>query len=90
MPSPDGLTQVFLIGENFIGKDPVTLILGDNIFHGEEISVRLQQLSRQTTGATVFGYYIKDPKLYGVAGFDAQVTVTPLEEKPEKPSGCFW
>lgn len=88
-PTPDGLAQAFLIGENFIGNDPVTLILGDNIFHGEGLSIRLQNISQQTNGATVFGYYVKDPERYGVAGFDKYGNVTSLEEKPKNPKSNY-
>ena len=68
-PSPDGLAQAFIIGEHFIGSDDVTLILGDNIFYGEGLSKRLQNIA-QSKGATIFGYYVKDPHRYGVAAFD--------------------
>jgi len=88
-PSPDGLAQAFLIGESFIGKDNVTLILGDNIFYGEGLSSRFQQLAQQEKGATVFGYYVKDPQYYGVAGFDSQGNVTSLEEKPKVPKSNY-
>lgn len=81
-PSPDGLAQAFIIGGDFIGTDPVTLILGDNIFYGEGMSDRLQEIAKKDTGATVFGYYVKDPGRYGVVGFDADGAVTSLEEKP--------
>lgn len=84
-PSPDGLAQAFIIGEEFIGNDTVTLILGDNIFYGEGLSERLQKISKQESGATVFGYFVRDAKRYGVVGFDAQGRVTSLEEKPEFP-----
>lgn len=88
-PSPDGLAQAFLIGEEFIGDDPVTLILGDNIFYGEGLSARLQAISRQDRGATIFGYYVKDPKRYGVAGFNEKGSVTSLEEKPANPKSNY-
>jgi len=84
-PSPDGLAQAFLIGEKFIGNDSVTLILGDNIFYGEGLSDRMQQIAKKETGATVFGYYVKDPERYGVVGFDENGNVTSLEEKPVVP-----
>ncbi len=65
-PSPDGLAQAFIIGEDFIGEDDVTLVLGDNIFYGQGLADSLQQVSQQKEGATVFGYYVKDPERYGV------------------------
>jgi len=88
-PSPDGLAQAFLIGEEFIGDDPVTLILGDNIFYGEGLSARLQKVARQEQGATIFGYYVKDPQRYGVACFDENGNITDLEEKPERPKSSY-
>nr|WP_320193486.1 glucose-1-phosphate thymidylyltransferase RfbA [uncultured Desulfobacter sp.] len=88
-PSPDGLAQAFIIGESFIQNDPVTLILGDNIFYGEGLSTRLQTIAKEEQGATIFGYYVKDPKRYGVAGFDDNGKVTSLEEKPEKPKSNY-
>jgi glucose-1-phosphate thymidylyltransferase len=87
--SPDGLAQAFLIGEEFIGQDPVTLILGDNIFYGEGLSNRLQNIGKKDKGATVFGYYVKDPQRYGVIGLDDLKNVTSLEEKPEKPKSNY-
>ncbi len=88
-PSPDGLAQAFLIGESFIGNNNVSLILGDNIFYGEGLSSRFQEISQQESGATVFGYYVKDPQYYGVAGFDNQGNVTSLEEKPKDPKSNY-
>lgn len=88
-PSPDGLAQAFIIGENFIKNDPVTLILGDNIFYGEGLSDRLQVISKQERGTTVFGYYVKDAKRYGVVGFDDTGKVTSLEEKPVNPKSNY-
>jgi glucose-1-phosphate thymidylyltransferase len=88
-PSPDGLAQAFLIGEKFIGKDPVALVLGDNIFYGEGLSERLQKIAQQDKGATVFGYYIKDPDRYGVVEFDDQGHAISIEEKPEKPKSNY-
>ena len=87
--SPDGLAQAFLIGEKFIGKDPVTLILGDNIFYGEGLSKRLQQIARQDKGATVFGYYVKDPERYGIVELDDQGQVVSIEEKPKNPKSNY-
>jgi glucose-1-phosphate thymidylyltransferase len=88
-PSPDGLAQAFIIGEEFIKNDPVTLILGDNIFHGEGLSDRLRIISKQKKGATVFGYYVKDAQRYGVVGFNEAGKVTSLEEKPENPKSNY-
>jgi glucose-1-phosphate thymidylyltransferase len=88
-PSPDGLAQAFIIGRNFVGSDPVTLVLGDNIFYGEGLSERLQAIARQDRGATVFGYYVKNPRRYGVVGFDKTGNVTSLEEKPELPKSNY-
>ncbi|MDA3789945.1 MAG: glucose-1-phosphate thymidylyltransferase RfbA [Desulfobacula sp.] len=87
--SPDGLAQAFIIGEDFIKNDPVTLILGDNIFYGEGLSDRLQVIARKNKGATIFGYYVKDPQHYGVIGFDSSGCVTSLEEKPENPKSNY-
>ena len=84
-PSPDGLAQAFIIGDQFIGKDPVALVLGDNIFYGSGLSKMLQRTCAETSGATVFGYYVNDPERYGVAEFDSKGNVVSLEEKPLKP-----
>ncbi len=88
-PSPDGLAQAFIIGEEFIKNDPVTLILGDNIFYGEGLSDRLQVIAKKDTGATIFGYYVKDPQRYGVVGFDSKGSVVSLEEKPDVPKSKY-
>ncbi len=88
-PSPDGLAQAFIIGEAFIQNDPVTLVLGDNIFHGQGLSDRLQVIAKKEKGATVFGYYVKDPQRYGVVGFDSNGRATSLEEKPEVPKSNY-
>lgn len=88
-PSPDGLAQAFIIGEDFIGRESVTLILGDNIFHAEGLSHRLQQVSQQESGATVFGYYVQRPERYGVVVFDKQGKVIDLEEKPAQPKSYY-
>ncbi len=88
-PSPDGLAQAFIIGERFIKNDPVTLILGDNIFYGEGLSDRLQVIAKKNKGATVFGYYVKDPQRYGVVGFDNKGSVISLEEKPDIPKSKY-
>ena len=88
-PSPDGLAQAFIIGEDFIQDDPVTLILGDNIFYGEGLSDRLQVIAKKDKDATIFGYYVKGPQRYGVVGFDTNGSVTSLEEKPEVPKSNY-
>ena len=88
-PSPDGLAQAFLIGEEFIGDDSVCLILGDNIFYAEGMSGLLRTAAQQTEGATVFGYSVSNPKDYGVVQFDADGAVVSLEEKPQKPKSRY-
>ena len=91
-PSPDGLAQAFLIGEDFIGKDDVCLILGDNIFYGQHFSQMLSQAVnnvKQEQKATVFGYYVKDPERYGVAEFDPEGNVLSIQEKPKKPKSNY-
>jgi len=82
---PRGLADAFLIGEEFIGDDDVCLILGDNLFYGEYIGGLLKEASEQKSGATIFGYYVKDPERYGVVEFDNNSKAISLEEKPEKP-----
>ena len=84
-PSPDGLAQAFIIGEGFIGNDSVCLVLGDNIFYGQGFRPMLQEAAAQTSGATVFGYQVKDPQRFGVVEFDAQGKAISIEEKPAKP-----
>jgi len=84
-PRPEGLAQAFIIGESFIGADPVCLILGDNIFFGHGLPEQLQQAFAKKTGATIFGYYVKNPYHYGVINFDADGRVLDIEEKPQKP-----
>lgn len=88
-PSPDGLAQAFLIGEEFIGDDSVCLILGDNIFHGQHFTEMLQRASAQKTGATVFGYWVKDPERFGVIDFDENGKALSIEEKPSKPKSSY-
>ena len=88
-PSPDGLAQAFLIGEQFIGDDSVCLVLGDNIFHGHGLSETLQKAANQPTGATVFGYYVQDPERYGVVEFDRDGKAVSIEEKPAKPKSNY-
>lgn len=88
-PSPDGLAQAFLIGEQFIGDDAVCLILGDNIFHGQGFSEQLLRAIRQPSGATVFGYLVKDPERFGVVDFDQNGRALSIEEKPAKPKSPY-
>ncbi|MCK5134814.1 MAG: glucose-1-phosphate thymidylyltransferase RfbA [Bacteroidales bacterium] len=88
-PSPDGLAQAFLIGEDFIGNDNVCLILGDNIFYGHGFSKTLQKASSLEDGAIIFGYYVTDPERYGVVDFDSQGEVLSLEEKPSAPKSNY-
>ncbi|MEM8485832.1 MAG: glucose-1-phosphate thymidylyltransferase RfbA [Bacteroidota bacterium] len=88
-PRPEGLAQAFIIGKAFIGNDPVCLVLGDNIFYGHGLSELLQQASKKTEGATVFGYYVKDPHRYGVVAFDENFQAVSIEEKPEKPQSNY-
>ncbi len=84
-PSPDGIAQAFLIGEEFIAGDPVALALGDNIFYGHGFPESLARAVHRTSGATVFGYYVSDPERYGVVDFDAEGRAIGIEEKPAKP-----
>jgi len=84
-PRPEGLAQAFVIGSNFVGSDPVCLILGDNIFYGYGVTNKVSQAVQMTTGATIFGYWVKDPQRYGVAAFDAEGRVVDIEEKPLHP-----
>ena len=84
-PRPEGLAQSFLIGANFVGSSSVALALGDNIFYGNGLPEILQRASARTTGATVFGYTVKDPERYGVLGFDREGRATSIEEKPRTP-----
>ncbi len=88
-PSPDGLAQAFLLGEEFLAGSPACLILGDNIFYGYGFSGLLEEASRLTKGATVFGYYVNDPQRYGVAEFDEQGSVLSIEEKPQQPKSNY-
>ena len=88
-PSPDGLAQAFLIGEDFIARDPVSLILGDNIYYGHGLTETLQSAASQTAGATIFGYYVTDPERYGVVSFDSGGSVVDIEEKPESPKSHY-
>jgi glucose-1-phosphate thymidylyltransferase len=88
-PEPGGLAQAFLIGRDFIDGQPCCLILGDNIFYGHGLVGLLKQAAGHTEGATIFGYWVKDPQRYGVAGFDAEGRVTSLEEKPARPKSHY-
>ena len=85
-PSPDGLAQAFIIGEEFIGDDSVALILGDNIYHGPGLSKMLQKAASKESGATVFCYHVKDPERFGVVEFDEDMNAISIEEKPGTPS----
>ncbi|WP_047707348.1 glucose-1-phosphate thymidylyltransferase RfbA [Plesiomonas sp. ZOR0011] len=88
-PSPDGLAQAFLIGEEFIGEESVCLVLGDNIFWGQGFSPKLLKAARKTEGATVFGYEVKDPERFGVVSFDENMRAVSIEEKPVQPKSNF-
>lgn len=88
-PTPDGLAQAFVIGEQFIGDDSVCLILGDNIFYGQGFSPILQRAALRDTGATVFGYQVKDPERFGVVEFDESMQAVSIEEKPDLPKSNY-
>lgn len=88
-PSPDGLAQAFIIGEDFIGEDSVCLVLGDNIFWGQGFTPILKRAASRNSGASVFGYQVKDPERFGVVAFDDNQKAISLEEKPEKPKSNF-
>jgi glucose-1-phosphate thymidylyltransferase len=88
-PSPDGLAQAFIIGDDFIGSDPCSLVLGDNIFFGYSLSHQLQHAAAQSSGATVFAYRVSDPERYGVVEFDHNGKALSIEEKPLKPKSSF-
>lgn len=88
-PSPDGLAQAFLLGETFIGRDPVCLILGDNIFYGSGLSNKLRRAAQRTEGASVFAYYVQDPERYGVVEFDNEARAIGIEEKPAQPRSNY-
>jgi glucose-1-phosphate thymidylyltransferase len=87
--SPDGLAQAFVLGEEFIGKDKVCLVLGDNIFYGQGFGGILSEASKLDDGALIFGYYVNDPQRYGVAEFDKDAKVVSIEEKPENPKSHY-
>ncbi len=87
--APRGLAEAFIIGEDFIGRDKVAMVLGDNIFYGKGFTGLLKNASQRKEGATIFGYYVKDPSAYGVVSFDSQGMATVIEEKPEKPKSNY-
>ena len=87
--SPDGLAQAFIIGEAFIGADPVSLVLGDNIFFGHNLAQRLQAAAQPKIGATVFAYHVRDPERYGVISFDSEMNAVDIEEKPTNPKSHY-
>ncbi len=88
-PSPDGLAQAFILGEQFIGDSPVALVLGDNIFYGGGFTAKLRSAARRESGASVFAYYVQDPERYGVVSFDAEGIARDIEEKPAKPKSHY-
>lgn len=88
-PSPDGLAQAFIIGEEFIGEDNVCLVLGDNIFYGQGFTPKLKQAANRKTGATIFGYQVKDPERFGVVAFDDDKCAVSIEEKPTHPKSNY-
>ena len=88
-PKPEGLAQAFIIGEDFIGNDSVCLVLGDNIFHGQHFSDQLKHAAQKEKGATVFGYWVKDPERFGVVDFDEHGKAISIEEKPEQPKSPY-
>lgn len=88
-PSPDGIAQAFIIGERFIGNDSVALILGDNIFYGSGLRMRLQKAASKSSGATIFGYHVHDPQRFAVVDFDEHGKVISIEEKPQQPTSSY-
>jgi glucose-1-phosphate thymidylyltransferase len=88
-PSPDGIAQAFIIGDQFIGDDSVCLVLGDNIFYGYGFSAMLKEAAERDSGATIFGYHVSDPERFGVIDFDVEGRVLSIEEKPEKPKSSY-
>jgi glucose-1-phosphate thymidylyltransferase len=88
-PSPDGLAQAFIIGRNFVGNDPSTLILGDNIFYGHDLAKQLEGAAKKDAGATIFAYHVQDPERYGVVEFDRQFRALSIEEKPDTPRSNY-
>ncbi len=88
-PSPDGLAQAFIIGRDFVGKDPSALVLGDNVFYGHDFQNQLENAAKRTKGATVFAYHVRDPERYGVVEFDEKGSAISLEEKPLMPKSNY-
>jgi glucose-1-phosphate thymidylyltransferase len=88
-PNPGGLAQAFIIGEKFVDGGPSVLVLGDNLFYGDDLPDRLSKVGARDRGATLFGYHVKDPQRYGVVGFDATGRATSIEEKPSKPKSSY-
>ena len=88
-PAPEGLAQAFIIGHRHVGNDPVALVLGDNLFYGHGLPDQLRRGAERTTGATVYGYHVKDPQRYGVVHFDAQGRALGIEEKPAQPKSSY-
>ena len=88
-PSPDGLAQAFIIGDDFIGNDPVSMILGDNIYYGHGFADKLKKASQITDGATIFGYYVDDPERFGIVEFDKNGVAISIEEKPDNPKSNY-
>jgi len=88
-PRPEGLAQAFLIGREFIGRDPVALVLGDNVFYGHDLTKRLKEAANQKSGATIFAYRVTDPQRYGVVEFDRNGNAISIEEKPKHPRSSF-
>ncbi|MBU6172956.1 MAG: glucose-1-phosphate thymidylyltransferase RfbA [Planctomycetes bacterium] len=88
-PRPEGLAQAFIIGRDFVGRDPVALVLGDNIFYGQGFRSQLLRVSQQNAGATIFGYHVQDPERYGIVEFGESGDVLSIEEKPTKPKSSF-
>jgi len=88
-PRPEGIAQAFLVGREFIGRDPVALVLGDNVFHGHELAQLLSRAAERERGATVFAYPVKDPERYGVIEFDADGKAVSIEEKPKRPKSRY-
>ena len=88
-PSPDGLAQAFILGDEFIGDDTVSMILGDNIFYGHGFGEKIKKASSITDGATIFGYYVDDPERFGIVEFDKEGKAISIEEKPEKPKSNY-
>ena len=88
-PSPDGLAQAFVLGRDFVGRDAVSLVLGDNIFYGHGLTEQVQEAAARTEGATIFGYWVRDPERYGVAELDGDGRVVGIEEKPATPKSSY-